>query len=154
MEIIYRILEPEDSIKYRNLRLESLKLYPKCFGSGYAEQSKLPKLYFERIIEKNCKHSVMLGAFIGTDLVGICGLTPSVKNHAEIIQMYIVKKLRGQSIALNLLEFAKNYITNLNCTSIILTVYKENHQAFNLYQRAGFSISSVEKNEVNMIFVH
>ena len=38
MDIKYRELIPEDSLQYRHIRLESLKLNPDCFGSKYLEQ--------------------------------------------------------------------------------------------------------------------
>lgn len=40
MEVYCRVLEAEDSRAYRELRLESLKLHPECFGSGYEKQVK------------------------------------------------------------------------------------------------------------------
>ena len=149
----FRVLEVDDSLKYRNLRLESLKLHPECFGSDYETQSQLPKLYFERLIEEGSKESAMLGAFMGTELVGICGLTPSGINQVEVIQMYVVEKFRGQCIAQSLLEFGKSYLEKLNCNSMILTVYEENQQAFKLYQKVGFNIINTEKNKVNMLFM-
>ena len=52
MEVRCKVLKSEDSLKYREVRLESLRLHPECFGSGYEAQSKMPKLYFEGLIEK------------------------------------------------------------------------------------------------------
>ena len=52
MEVRCKVLKSEDSLKYREVRLESLSLHPECFGSGYEAQSKMPKLYFEGLIEK------------------------------------------------------------------------------------------------------
>lgn len=58
MDIQYRMLSPEDSFLYRTVMLESLKLHPDCFGSGYEKQVALPQLYFERlIIEGNKKYN-------------------------------------------------------------------------------------------------
>lgn len=153
MEVIYRILEPEDSIQYRNLRLESLKLHPECFGTGYEKQSKLPKLYFEKHIEECSKESVMLGAFLGTELIGLCGLTTSGMNQVEIIQMYVVEKLRGQSIAQKLIEYGKSCLRTLRCNSMILTVYVNNQQAIKLYQKVGFTVIRTDENKVHMAFV-
>ena len=42
MDIQYRALMPADSFQYRQIRLESLKLHPECFGSGYQEQVNHP----------------------------------------------------------------------------------------------------------------
>ncbi len=58
MDVHCKILESKDSLKYRALRLESLRLHPECFGSGYEAQSKMPKLYFEGLIESASQESV------------------------------------------------------------------------------------------------
>lgn len=47
-----KLLEPQDSSAYRDVRLEALKEYPEFFGSGYKQQLTLEKLYFERLIEE------------------------------------------------------------------------------------------------------
>jgi hypothetical protein len=52
MNISYRKLAPDESKQYREIRLESLRLHPESFDSGYEEQSKLPKLKFEKAIEE------------------------------------------------------------------------------------------------------
>ncbi|QUM88956.1 GNAT family N-acetyltransferase [Moritella sp. 36] len=153
MEIYCRVLKAEDSRAYRELRLESLKLHPECFGSGYTEQSKLPKLYFEDCLEQGSTKSAMLGAFIGNELVGLCGLTPSTSKKIEIIQMYVVKKNRGLGIAFKLLDLAKCYLKHFNSNSLILTVYQTNLSAIKVYQDAGFDVISSQNGEIQMAFV-
>ncbi|HGS4649909.1 TPA: GNAT family N-acetyltransferase, partial [Vibrio cholerae] len=74
MDVYCKILKPQDSQKYRELRLESLRLYPEAFGSDYKTQSQLPKLFFEQMIEKESNDHIMLGAFYNNELVGLCGL--------------------------------------------------------------------------------
>ncbi|CAM3083482.1 GNAT family N-acetyltransferase [Moritella viscosa] len=153
MEVYCRVLEAEDSRVYRELRLESLKLHPECFGSRYEKQVKLPQLYFEKLIEEESKNSAMLGAFIGSELVGLCGLTPSTSKQVEIIQMYVVNKNRGLGIAFKLLDLAKRHLKLFNCNSLILTVYQTNLSAIKTYQNAGFNIVNSQNNEIEMAFV-
>jgi hypothetical protein len=49
MKITYSKLLPSHAKQYRELRLESLKLYPEFFGSSFEEQNKLPELRLEDI---------------------------------------------------------------------------------------------------------
>ena len=153
MEIYCRVLEAEDSRAYRELRLESLKLHPECFGSGYEKQAKLPQLYFEKRIEEESKNSIMLGAFIDRELIGLCGLMPATSTQVEIIQMYVVNKHRGRGIAFKLLDLAKSYLKHFNSNSLILTVYQANLSAIKTYQNAGFNIVNSQNNEIEMAFV-
>ena len=104
MDVDCKIVASKDSLKYRAVRLESLKLHPECFGSGYETQSQLPTLYFEGLIESGNQESVMIGAFVGEDLVGLCGLTPAGGNALEIIQMYVSARFRGQAIGSKMLD--------------------------------------------------
>lgn len=52
MDIAYRKSVVADSKPYRDIRLESLKLEPESFGVSFEEQSKLPKLLFEKAPEQ------------------------------------------------------------------------------------------------------
>ena len=90
MNISYRKLRSIDSEKYREIRLESLKLHPESFGSGYEEQSVLPKLKFEKSLEEPIDDRFVLGAFDDRGLIGICAfgcagfcvlMAPVVESH-------------------------------------------------------------------------
>lgn len=153
MEIYCRMLKAEDSRAYRILRLESLKLHPECFGSGYEDQVKLAQLYFEKLIEQESINSIMLGAFIDRELIGLCGLTPATSTQVEIIQMYVVNKNRGRGVAFKLLDLAKDYLEHFNSNSLTLTVYKTNLSAIKTYQNAGFNIVNSQNDEIEMAFV-
>ncbi|WP_255554518.1 GNAT family N-acetyltransferase [Moritella sp. 24] len=107
MNVYYKMLKGGDSIAYRALRLESLKLHPECFGSGYEEQSQLSQLYFEKLIEQKSTKGIMLGAFNGRELIGLCGLIPSTSTAIEIIQMYVAKKARGKGGCSEITELSK-----------------------------------------------
>jgi len=157
MDIQYKALMPEDSTQYRQIRLESLKLHPDCFGSGYQEQSKLPKLYFERLIEESNQENIMLGAFSGGKLVGLCGLVTHPIETAEIIQMYVDFKYRSIGIGVNLLTLAKEYAAvRLKVATLELTVYRDNASAIRAYEKSGFQViestHDLNTNEIYMNF--
>jgi len=157
MDIEYRALIPEDSLQYRHIRLESLKLHPDCFGSKYLEQVNLKTLYFERLIEMGDENNVMLGAFHDSKLVGLCGVTPQSTETAEITQMYVEFDYRGNNIGVNLLSLAKKYASRqFNVATLKLAVYPENQSAIRAYDKSGFKITEstpdLAGNELCMVF--
>lgn len=156
MDIKYRALIAEDSLQYRKVRLDSLKLHPDCFGSKYLEQVNLQTLYFERLIEEGCKNHIMLGAFDGSKLVGLCGVTPQSTDTADITQMYVESSYRGNSIGVNLLSLAQKYAsTEFKVTTLKLDVYPDNQSAIRAYEKSGFKIEDSmavrTENELCMI---
>lgn len=151
MKIHCEILSPAHSQQYRALRLESLKQHPECFGSGYEAQRKLPKLYFEGLIESASRDSVMIGAFFGEELIGICGLTPASQVGAmEIIQMYVTARYRRQSVGGQLLAQAKLVLQARTERQLVLTVFSDNHAAIQAYEKFGFSRTDVTDNDILM----
>ncbi|PKH06896.1 GNAT family N-acetyltransferase [Moritella sp. Urea-trap-13] len=157
MDIKYRALIPDDSLQYRHVRLESLKLHPDCFGSKYLEQVNFQTLYFERLIEEGCQNNIMLGAFHGTKLVGLCGVTPQSTDSANITQMYVESSYRGNSIGISLLSLAKKYAsTELDVATLKLDVYPDNKSAIRSYEKSGFkiedSMADLIGNEISMVF--
>ena len=95
MEIAYRRLDRADAAQYRAIRLESMKAHPESFGSGYEQQSKLPKLMFEKALEQPMDDRFLIGAFDQHELIGICGFVPlasfqpELAGVGEIIQVYV-----------------------------------------------------------------
>ena len=157
MDIKYRALNPEDSLQYRNVRLERLKLNPDCFGSKYLEQVNLQTLYFERLIEEGCENNIMLGAFYESKLIGLCGITIQSSDTAEITQMYVEFNYRGNSIGVNLLSLAKKYAsTRFKVAILNLTVYADNESAIRSYEKSGFKIAEsmpdLDEHELYMEF--
>ncbi|WP_273992429.1 GNAT family N-acetyltransferase [Vibrio parahaemolyticus] len=152
MEFRCKVLKSEDSLKYREVRLESLRLHPDCFGSGYEVQSKMPKLYFEGLIENNSQESVMIGAFTGDNLIGLCGLTPSGEGSLEIIQMFVFSDFRGRGVGLKLLNEAKSILSHRPERNLKLTVFSDNVAAIKAYEKSGFTHVNSLENELVMTF--
>lgn len=153
MEIHCKILAPQDNKQYRAVRLESLRKHPECFGSGYEAQCKLPKLYFEDLIERASQESVMIGAFADEALIGLCGLTPAEETGAlEVIQMYVAQAYRGKAVGQQLLFMAKSILNNRAESKLVLTVFSDNHAAIRVYERFGFQRVGVAGNEILMAF--
>ncbi len=151
MDIDYRILTAADSKLYRELRLESLRTDPTCFQSDYTSQTKLAKLYFEKLIEAEDPRHPMLGAFSEEELVGICGLIPAEVESAEVIQMYLKTSFRKMGIRQRLLNFGKHIAQKqLGANALILTVFANNLAGFTAYQRAGFQVVRQDGNDILM----
>jgi ribosomal protein S18 acetylase RimI-like enzyme len=147
-----RVLESKDSQKYRAVRLESLRLHPECFGSKYEIQCKLPKLYFEDLIESGNQESVMIGAFVGKDLIGLCGLTPVAGSALEVIQMYVAAGCRGHGIGEQMLLEAQVILKSRPEKQLLLTVYESNPAAVKVYEKAGFEHVSADGYKLFMGF--
>lgn len=138
--VAIKILAPEDAPSYRHIRLEALQLHPEQFGSGYAQQVKLAKLYFESLIEAKSLTGKMIGAFVDEQLVGICGVTFN-EGTAHVIQMY-VKSAHQQKGLGGLLLSKVIEVCDQRSTSVVkLEVMQANLAAKQLYQKAGFVVS-------------
>jgi len=158
-EISYRKLVASDANDYREIRLESLKLYPENFGSGrfsYEEQVKLPKLMFERAFEEQMEDRFVIGAFDNDKLIGICGFAPhkseegqpQLSNAGMIIQVYVKEEYRGRKIGLALTNITIDEAFEMKeIDQIILGVKKGNISAIRVYEQAGLEIYKFNKNE-------
>lgn len=53
------------------------------------------------------------------------------------------EKNRGKGIGTELLEYARKFGKENNCTDLYLTVNKENEKAIKIYERFGFKVKSI-----------
>ncbi len=139
MSIIYRVLAPNESELYRNIRLESLKEFPESFSTSYEEALKMEKLILQFDIEKQTLNRFVYGAFNDKTLIGICAFINDEKNSGSIYQMYIQKEYHGLHIGLqlikSLMEEVKDRFGNM---AICLEVSTDNLPAIHLYKKVGF----------------
>jgi RimJ/RimL family protein N-acetyltransferase len=146
MDIIFKCLGSEDSKRYREIRLESLKAHPEAFGSSYEEQRLLPKLMFEKALEQPIDDRFVVGAFDQETLIGICGFVPFVLDEGldlskagTIIQMYVRPSHRNRKIGLNLVIAVIEKAFRLpDIEQIVLGVNESNKSAMRVYEQAGF----------------
>ena len=139
----YRKLKPQESGEYRLLRLESLKIYPNCFGSKYEVEKQKENLAFESYIENSNQESFIVGAFQKDQLIGICGFyrlqDRQSRHKGEIIQMYVQEAYQGRNIGYSLLlKTIAIAFTLEDLEQINLEVMTENKAARNVYEKAGF----------------
>lgn len=139
MEIEYRNLLPQESKRYRTIRLESLEKFPNSFGADYQEALKTEKLRLENDIENQLYERFVLGAFSGDQLVGICAFVKDENNTGTIYQMYVKEDHQGKSIGSGLVKAVINEAYHrFNDLEIFLEVTQNNTAAYHLYQKLGF----------------
>lgn len=146
MTITYRRLQATDSKKYRAIRLESLKLHPESFGSGYEQQKDMPKLMFQQALEQPTDERFVIGAFHGEELIGITGFIPFAKDSrsvfrkaGEVIQVYVRPAYRGRKVGLALMNAVVEEGFKIpGIDQIVLGVRQGNLRAIRVYEQAGF----------------
>ncbi|WP_431689216.1 GNAT family N-acetyltransferase [Hahella sp. NBU794] len=140
-----RVLEPRDAKAYRAIRLEALKTFPEHFGSGYEQQVKLEKLYFEMRIEERSDKAMMVGAFLNSELVGICGVTFQTQvapDAGEIIQMYVKPANQNAGVGGKMLAAINNLCRAMPVKTLLLEVYKSNQNAIRVYEACGYRVNA------------
>lgn len=158
MDISYRKLAPSDSKQYREIRLESLKAHPESFGSTFEEQSKLPKLMFEKALEQPVDDRFVIGAFDQKELIGICGFIPFVPDNIHelraagaLIQMYVRSAYRGRKIGLRLVAATiRDAFSISSIEQVVLEVKEGNKSAIRVYEQAGFQDYHSEGNNAEV----
>lgn len=152
MNLTYRKLTAADSIAYREIRLESLKLHPESFGTSFEEQKDLPQLRFQKTLEEPETAKFLIGAFDQGGLIGICGFVPFLLDEniqldkvGTIVQMYVKASHRGHKVGLNLINaVVEEALKQKDIEQIILEVWDENISAIRVYEQAGFHLYTLQ----------
>jgi ribosomal protein S18 acetylase RimI-like enzyme len=137
--VIVRLLDKNDWLAYKTLRLEALQQHPEAFGPSVDEESKWSDANFK----KRLTTCVMFGAFVNHRLVGCAGyyIIPLFKmsHRGEIFFMYTDIGCRQTGVADALLNavilHAKHRVIQLH-----LEVSTINLVAKRLYAKNGFKI--------------
>jgi ribosomal protein S18 acetylase RimI-like enzyme len=134
-----------DAVLYRDIRLEALQANPEAFGSTFEIGNALPLSSFS----DRLGNSTVLGAFRGTELVGIAGFAVQQgqkKAHKGTLWgMYVRPAATNATVGRRLVEAVCNHARQ-QVELIQLSVVLDNQQARSLYARSGFLEYGVEKN--------
>ncbi len=65
------------------------------------------------------------------------------RKQLQIEAICVDEKNRGKGIGTELLEYARKFGKENNCTDLYLTVNKENEKAIKIYERFGFKVKSI-----------
>ncbi|MGA8382328.1 MAG: GNAT family N-acetyltransferase [Stellaceae bacterium] len=142
-----RRLLPADAARYRDIRLEGLRLSPEAFGSIYEIENAEPLSWFaERL-----GGATVFGGFDGPDLLGIVGFfikRGAKEGHKGVLWgMYVRATARktglGRRLAEAVIDHARERVEILQ-----LRVVAGNEPARRLYARLGFVEYGIEKNSL------
>lgn len=151
MDIHFRRLLPPDAPAYRALRLECLQEFPYNFGTDYASQVALPKLYMEEQIERQNPDLFAVGAWDGDRLIGIAGLSRDTALHRRhiglVIQVYVQAAYSGHRVGLRLMQalIAEAWRVE-GLEQLTLEVVTSSPHAIYMYGQAGFEQMGFHKD--------
>lgn len=137
-----RLLNEDDYIQFRALRLEALKTDPAAFATTYEEKKNAPDdSYKERLKHTDTQFTV--GAFDGSSLVCVASFLrhsiPKMKHKGMLLSMFCKPDYRGTGIAKELVQRLKREVLQLkDIETLLLMVLSENERAKQFYTGLGF----------------
>ncbi len=141
-----RPLTHADLADYRAVRLESLRLHPRAYGSSYDEESAYT--FDDFAARWPTPPGIMLGGFSGERLVGIAGLVVSTRlkqrHKGAIHGLYVAPGERGRGLARALIEATIAAARAARLVYVSLHVTIGNDSARWLYERLGFRAVGIE----------
>lgn len=130
--------------------LEAYERHPDAFTSTVDERASLPLSWWQdRLQDAPVAGDIVLGAFQGTRMLGVAGLTfetrAKARHKAHLFGMYVTSSFRkgglGRQLVMAALEHAR---TRADVRLVQLTVTQGNTTAQGLYERCGFVPFGVE----------
>ena len=143
-------LSPSHASVYRALMLEAYAVHPDAFTSSVAEREKLPLSWWEaRLSTDPAAHELVLGAFEGSELIGVVGLSfeqrEKIRHKAKLFGMYVRPSWRRRGLGRQLVESALTHARQRPGIKLVqLTVTETNAPAVALYESCGFLRFGVE----------
>jgi RimJ/RimL family protein N-acetyltransferase len=138
-------LLPADAARFREIRLEALRLAPEAFSSTLAGESSEPLSWFAARIEA----SAVFGAFVDGGLLGVAGLfvrEGRKEAHKGVLWgMYVRPQARRAGIGRRLVETVLDHARG-RVELIQAAVVGGNEPARRLYSGLGFVKYGIEKN--------
>jgi ribosomal protein S18 acetylase RimI-like enzyme len=136
-DITIRRLPPADAARYREIRLEALRLAPDAFGSTFAAENAQPHEFFAARLE----NSGVFAAFAGAEIVGMAAFFanrgPKDSHRGHLVGMYVRAAARRRGVGRRLveavIEYARRHVEILE-----LRVVSSNEGARRLYQSLDF----------------
>jgi ribosomal protein S18 acetylase RimI-like enzyme len=140
-----RRLSSRDTVIYREIRLEALRLEPEAFSSTLAAERPQFLAWFAARLDS----AAVFGAFSGGALVGIAGFLakPGQKeaHKGVLVGMYVQQGARGAGVGRRLAEAVIEY-ARTRVEILQVTVVSSNQPARQLYRKLGFVEYGIEKN--------
>ncbi|MGN8275223.1 N-acetyltransferase family protein [Pseudomonas sp. SMN5] len=148
-----RRLRAGDASAYRELMLQAYARHPQAFTSSVNERAALPINWWESRLTSRL--DVLLGAFVGDELVGIVGLAleprEKARHKALLFGMYVSEQHHRRGLGQQLLEAALAEARRHAFLRLVqLTVTAGNDPAIRLYQRCGFALYGLEPQAIRV----
>jgi ribosomal protein S18 acetylase RimI-like enzyme len=138
MTISVRRLDVPDVPALRELRLESLRLHPECFGADLEAEEALSV----DDMAARMRTGYSFGGFVDGELSGLVVFVKPNRRKTghtgELGAMYVRANARGTGLADALVEAVIDQAVKSGAEQIKLTVNAENPRAIRLYERHGF----------------
>jgi ribosomal protein S18 acetylase RimI-like enzyme len=142
-----RLLNQNDAMLWKKLRLEALLGFPQNYLSSYEDENQRTHQQWQEVVNQN----KIYGLFIDGQLISTVALSlKSALKHqhkGEIWGVYTQPRFQGQGLAGQLMKYVlddcKKYLKlcYLTCTT-------SNQGAFRIYEKLGFETYGVEKNAI------
>ena len=151
-EVIFTKIAPDDWMRVRDLRVQSLRDNPKAFGQTPEEAMQTGEDEWRRRLE----NGEYLFATQNGELVGmvsrIFGKNQKERHIAHIYSVYVVPEMRGRGIGRKLMEKVISEIMNGHPEVIKLevSVSVSQPEALALYESLGFERVALDKKEMKV----
>lgn len=155
-DIVVRRLIPCDAPLHRALMLEAFTLSPEAFTSSVTERQVLPLQWWAaRMADDPNASELVVGAFVGQELVGTAGLTfgqrERTRHKATLFGMVVREASRCNGIGTLLVEQVLQHARASGRAELVqLTVSEPNRRAIALYERCGFAPFGTEPMAVKL----
>jgi L-amino acid N-acyltransferase YncA len=138
-----RRLTAADAARYREIRLEALRLAPEAFSSTFAAENAEPTAWFAARLD----NSAVFAAVCGEVLLGIAAFLPKRGKEAHkglLVGMYVREAARNRNIGRRLAEAVVDHALG-RVEMLQLAVVADNHTARRLYVGLGFVEYGIER---------
>ena len=151
-DINIRQLNPEDWEIYRDIRLLMADESPLAFDDKAEDLKKYDKDEWVTFLDGS-KNSITLGMFLKNNLVGnaaiLTGEIAKGVGPQHIVGVYISPKLRGGGYAELLFNEVDSEAKKLEYKYLTLNVKPKNIRAIKFYEKIGYKIQSLDKNQLS-----
>lgn len=155
-QVTLRPLGPADVDAYRTLRGRGLAQHPDAFTSSADEEAGMSDEALARRLagDPARPHDVVLGAFDGGTLVGLCGLDvdmrSKVRHKGHVFGMYVPAERSGGGVGGALIDRVIAHAREHGLRQLVLTVTADNLPARRVYERAGFAVCGREPQAIRV----
>lgn len=154
-EVQIRSTAEQDTLAFRELRLEALQSHPLVFGASYEEDYGLPDEHWQQRVRDGAgsEQSIIYVAEAAGTLVGMTGIMRpnriKMQHQATIWGVYVRQGWRGARLGDALLEACVDWARRQQLRIVKLGVVAVNHTAIRSYLRSGFQIYGIEPEVIH-----